>query len=514
MSSPELAHRVRRFGEFQLDLDRETLYRGHDEVHLRPKAFQVLTFLLDNHGRLVSKAELHDAVWKRSVVTDDSLAHCIADIRRALGDSGFEMIKTVSRRGYIFDHGVSRETMPAAESPGQRDRPMYRLGAVAAALVVAFVLLVGAGRDGEVRLAGAQEASRAVGPAFEVDPSGTSIDAHNDYEKGRFFFKRRGEGDLARAEASFKAALEEDPEFAGAWIGLAGVYSVRLGEGDLGREEGLPLLGDATRHAVTLAPDSAEAHVRRANYYHAEGDSVLARQHIQTAMVLDPDDVLVLGISAGILARRSYFDDAIALQRRAIQRDPTSALQPHNLVWFLLAAGRIREATVAAGQYQAVAPQGLGNDGDLFADVKILEGNYEQALLMVLDMAEGPLRDRNLAIIHHELGQVAEAEAALQRLLASGDERAGIHAAEVYARRGDTDEAMRWLSHAVEPPVGEVPTRRQLSQDAQHVLSPYLIGLRGDERWQALYAGLLDARSDSAYFLLAQAHVVAAMTRQ
>ena len=108
MSSPELAHRVRRFGEFQLDLDRETLYRGHDEVHLRPKAFQVLTFLLDNHGRLVSKAELHDAVWKRSVVTDDSLAHCIADIRRALGDSGFEMIQTVSPRGYTFDHAGSR----------------------------------------------------------------------------------------------------------------------------------------------------------------------------------------------------------------------------------------------------------------------------------------------------------------------------------------------------------------------------------------------------------------------
>ena len=117
MSTRNEAHRLRRFGEFSLDLDRGTLFRGDDEVHLRPKAFQVLTILLDNHGRLVSKAALHDAVWKRVVVTDDSLAHCIADIRRALADSGFEMIKTVPRRGYIFDHGVSRETAPDTDSP-------------------------------------------------------------------------------------------------------------------------------------------------------------------------------------------------------------------------------------------------------------------------------------------------------------------------------------------------------------------------------------------------------------
>ncbi|NIP19471.1 MAG: CadC family transcriptional regulator, partial [Xanthomonadales bacterium] len=78
MSTGENAHRVYRFGEFSLDLDRETLFRGHRELHLRPKAFRVLEILLQNHGRLVTKAELHEAAWQQSVVTDDSLAHCVA----------------------------------------------------------------------------------------------------------------------------------------------------------------------------------------------------------------------------------------------------------------------------------------------------------------------------------------------------------------------------------------------------------------------------------------------------
>ena len=99
MSPREYAHRVFRFGDFALDLDRGTLYRDEEEVHLRPKAFAVLRLLLESRNQLVTKARLHDAVWQGSFVTDDSLAHCIADIRRALGEDGFELIRTVPGRG-------------------------------------------------------------------------------------------------------------------------------------------------------------------------------------------------------------------------------------------------------------------------------------------------------------------------------------------------------------------------------------------------------------------------------
>ena len=509
MSSGENAHRVYRFGEYSLDLDREALYRADRELHLRPKAFRVLRILLENGGRLVSKAELHEAVWKQSVVTDDSLAHCIADIRHALGENGFEMIKTVPRRGYVFDHAVSQETEQAVEPPPERTRIAYGLGAVTAGLVAAFLLLFGSGRGGEIPAAGADAGDDVVATVFEVDPSSTDIDAYNEYEKGRFFSKRRGDGDLERAEACFKAALEQDPEFAAAWIGLAGVYSVRFGEGDLSREEALPLLGDATRHALRLAPDSAEAHVRQADYYRFVGEPLLARQHTETALALDPDDVLVLGRAAGALVHGNRLDEAIELQRRAVQGDPTSVLQHGNLVWMLLAAGRYPEAAEAAGQYGALYPPGVGNTGELFADVEILQGNYEQALIQTRNMTDGPARDRNLAVIHHALWQEAEADAALQQLLADGGEVATIHAAEVFALRGETSEAMQWLSGVLDSPARDEPTRRQLHQDSLWLFSPYLIGLRSDERWQRLYAQVLDARGHSIFLAHADSADVA-----
>jgi len=492
MSTGENAHRVYRFGEFSLDLDRETLFRGHREVHLRPKAFRVLEILLENNGRLVSKAELHEAAWQQSVVTDDSLAHCVADIRHALGDSDFEIIKTVPRRGYVFDHAVSRAIEDPSEPPPGRDRFAYHAGAIAAGLVAAILLLLGAGHGGDAPAAPSAGGEAVV--ALETGPSSSDIVAQNEYEKGRFFFKRRGQGDIGRAEASFRAALERDAAFAEAWIGLAGVYCVRISNGTLARETGLPLLGDATRHAIRLAPDSAEAHARRATYYQSAGEPLLALEHMETALALDPDDLLVLGYLAGSLLHHGRFDEAIKLQRRAIEGDPTSVLHHHNLVWFLLAAGRLAEAEVVAEQYHGLYPAGINDERSLFVDVQLLQGNYEQALVLTRALPGGPARDRNLAIIHHALGQQAKADAALQRLLDSSGEEAAIHAAEVLAHRGETDAAIEWLTDVLESPERDEPSQNRLWKDTLWLLSPYLIALRADERWQALYDDVIEAR--------------------
>ena len=496
MSTGENAHRAYRFGEFTLDLDREALYRGHRELHLRPKAFRVLEILLENSGRLVSKAELHEAAWAESVVTDDSLAHCIGDIRHTLGDSGFELIRTVPRRGYVFEHAVSEEIDNPAGPPPKRSRVAYQAGTVAAGLVATILLLLGAGRGDSVPAVAPGESEDAA-VAFEVGLSVPGIDAHNESEKGRFFFKRRAAGDIERAEAAFKAALERAPDFAAAWIGLAGVYSVRLFEGDLDAEVGLPLLGDASRHAVRLAPDSAEAHVRRSAYYLLVGDHVLSHEHMEKAMALNPDDILVLGFVAGNRAQHGRFDEAIEIQRRAIQADPTSVLQHHNFVWMLLAAGRYSEADIAAEQYRALYPPGIRDEGELFADVELLQGNYEQALALTREMGSGPAQERNLAIIRYALGQHAEGDAALQRLLAADDAQARVHAAEVFARSGNNEEAMRQLLDAMDTAEPSAHLYRQIRRDTLWLLSPYLIGLRGDERWKARYTEVIEARASS-----------------
>ena len=99
---------VYEFGAFRLDTARGGLLRDGVEVHLRPKSLQVLEYLVANAGRLVTRRELMDAVWGQAVVTDDSLTQCLIDIRRALGDDGQQAVRTVPRRGFVFELPVAR----------------------------------------------------------------------------------------------------------------------------------------------------------------------------------------------------------------------------------------------------------------------------------------------------------------------------------------------------------------------------------------------------------------------
>lgn len=100
---------IRRFsfGNFVLDIERGSLSRDGLDVKLRPKSFEVLRYLVENSGRLVGKSELMEAVWGRTVVTEGSMTQCIIDIRRAMGDDGSRLLRTVPRRGFIFEGRVS-----------------------------------------------------------------------------------------------------------------------------------------------------------------------------------------------------------------------------------------------------------------------------------------------------------------------------------------------------------------------------------------------------------------------
>lgn len=105
------------FGEFVLDLEGGFLRRNGDEVPLRPKAFEVLRYLVLHQGRLVSKDELAGAVWVDVAVTDNSLAQCLLEIRRALADDEQRVVRTVARRGYVFDTPVAVAFGNAERSP-------------------------------------------------------------------------------------------------------------------------------------------------------------------------------------------------------------------------------------------------------------------------------------------------------------------------------------------------------------------------------------------------------------
>src|SRR4051794_31295190 len=78
------------------------LRRGLEELKLRPKSFEVLTYLVEHHGRLVTKRALMDSIWSDTATTDNSLAQCMTEIRQALNDDSQTSIRTIARRGYVF----------------------------------------------------------------------------------------------------------------------------------------------------------------------------------------------------------------------------------------------------------------------------------------------------------------------------------------------------------------------------------------------------------------------------
>jgi len=108
MSITGATHRTYSFGEFTLDLDRGALLSAGEDIKLRPKSFEVLRYLVEHDGRLVSKDELLDAIWGNTVVTEDSVTQCLIDIRRALHDQSQKTIRTVPRRGYVFELPVTK----------------------------------------------------------------------------------------------------------------------------------------------------------------------------------------------------------------------------------------------------------------------------------------------------------------------------------------------------------------------------------------------------------------------
>ena len=109
-----------QFEGFMLDLARLSLRGPSGEISLRPKAFEVLRYLVENAGRVVTKDEVMKAVWPGVTVTDESLTHCVSEVRRAIGDKKQRIVKTAPRRGYLFEAPVTAGDGPGEATPSDK----------------------------------------------------------------------------------------------------------------------------------------------------------------------------------------------------------------------------------------------------------------------------------------------------------------------------------------------------------------------------------------------------------
>ena len=99
-----------RFGDFCLDSKRNILTASGEPVALTYKAIQTLLVLIENQGRVVTKDEILNCVWKDTFVEENSLTRNISVLRKVLGETpnSKKFIETVPRLGYRFVHEVTK----------------------------------------------------------------------------------------------------------------------------------------------------------------------------------------------------------------------------------------------------------------------------------------------------------------------------------------------------------------------------------------------------------------------
>jgi len=108
-----------RFDRFIVDAGTRQLLRDGRELHLTPKAFDLICILIERRPNVVSKADLHARIWPGVAVTDASLNVLVREVRQVLGDDGDrqQFIRTASRIGYAFCGDASKPPSLHASTP-------------------------------------------------------------------------------------------------------------------------------------------------------------------------------------------------------------------------------------------------------------------------------------------------------------------------------------------------------------------------------------------------------------
>jgi DNA-binding winged helix-turn-helix (wHTH) protein len=107
------------FGDFTLDESRRQLLSASEPVHLSPKAFQLLSILIQQRPRAVSKTDLQEQLWPDTFVTEGNLAGLVAELRSALGDDAHEprFIRTLYGFGYSFAAAAAQQGIEVSSEP-------------------------------------------------------------------------------------------------------------------------------------------------------------------------------------------------------------------------------------------------------------------------------------------------------------------------------------------------------------------------------------------------------------
>jgi serine/threonine protein kinase/Flp pilus assembly protein TadD len=284
------------------------------------------------------------------------------------------------------------------------------------------------------------------------------VQAYEHYLRGRHAFTRFTTPEIFRSIEHFRAAIDRDPEFALAFVGLSMAFS-ELGEhGSLGRAEAGQQALAAAEKGVALGPDLGEAHCALAFarlVYHYDWSA--AEAGYRRAIELSPSYADAYDLYGRMCMSLERHEEAISLVRRANELDPLA--HRVDLATALLRAGRAVEAERAAAAGLAVEP----NDARLQATLgwtQFQQGRQAEGILALeRAVAMSPEDDMwrgQLGEAYALAGRRDEAHAILRELEdpTRPETASPYHRAYVYAGLGEDDRAIDCLERAFENRAG------------------------------------------------------------
>jgi len=334
------------------------------------------------------------------------------------------------------------------------------------------------------------EIAEAVATSLELTVLGTqdkpamnaatkSVEAHNAYLQGHFYFERGNLEDYRKAVGFFEQATRLDPEYALAYAELSEAWAWI---GDLSSEkqkEAWAAAGSDAEKAVVVDPALAEAHAALGwvrffiEWRFAEGLAELRR-----AQQLSPWNPTANDLMARVVVYLGQFQEAEKLARQAVELDPLAYQARTSLTRILFTEGKLDEAEASARKAAELQPAAAGcHRWQVF--VAIQRGDGEAALREAqLEPNEG-YRRFELALAHYTRGDRPTADAALAELIAKNRNFMAYQIAEVYAWRGETNKAFEWLQVSLDNHDTGTPSI---------FINPFMRGLRHDARYKNLLA--------------------------
>ncbi len=277
----------------------------------------------------------------------------------------------------------------------------------------------------------------------------TNGDAYNAYLQGQYFRLRRGQQDLQTSIRYYEQAIRLDPEYALAWSGLAAAHLFQATIGYVAFQDGCRDARAAAKRALALDRNLPEAHVAMARIQlFCDWDVPGAGGSIRQAAALAPGNVSVAEAAAAIDSATGRFDQALSLRHQVIERDPLNPTAYILLGLDAYSSNRMNDAATAFQKALELNPDNPAIHGSL-GRVYLAQGHPQQALAeSEQDKHEG-WRLQGRALAYHALGREPQSDAALRELIAKFQDDMAFQIAEVYAFRGQTNQAFAWLDQAL-----------------------------------------------------------------